>query len=266
VEPGDTLESIARTFRVDLGPIIDFNYLEDADFIAVGKELILPGAAPLAPPPPPALARSSPTTYTVAPGDTVGGIARLFGVTADDIVAANGMRSADRISVGQSLRIVAGTAGVARPAPAPAAQTVTRNLPVPAQAPAQQAPVAPSSASGSIVSVAMQFQGARYVWGGTTPAGFDCSGYVYYVLNRAGKPISRGLWGQYGAGAHPGRGALQPGDIVFFQNTYMAGLSHNGIYIGNGQFIHASDPSSGVKISSLSESYWASRWFGATRV
>ena len=53
---------------------------------------------------------------------------------------------------------------------------------------------------------------------------------------------------------------------MFFQNTYMAGLSHNGIYIGNGQFIHASDPSSGVKVSSLSEAYWASRWFGATRV
>ena len=53
---------------------------------------------------------------------------------------------------------------------------------------------------------------------------------------------------------------------MFFQNTYMPGLSHNGIYIGNGQFVHASDERSGVKVSSLSESYWASRWFGATRV
>jgi len=269
VAPGDTLERIARTFQVDLGPIIDFNYLEDVDFIAVGRELILPGAAPL---PPPAPAPTLPTTYTVASGDTVGGIARLFGITADDIVAANGMRSADRISVGQTLRITAGAAAVARPGPAPAraapaAQTVTRNLPVPAQAPVQQtAPTAPSSASGSIVSTAMQYRGSRYVFGGTTPAGFDCSGFVYYVMNRAGKPISRGMWGQYGAGSHPGRGALQPGDIVFFQNTYMPGLSHNGIYIGNGQFIHASDPGSGVKVSSLSESYWASRWFGATRV
>jgi peptidoglycan endopeptidase LytE len=280
VETGDTLESIARTYKVDLGPIIDFNYLEDADFIGVGKELILPGAAPLPPPPPPAPAPTLPTTYTVSPGDTVGGVARFFGVTPDDIVAANGMGSADRISVGQTLRIAAGVAGIARPASAsapaaaapaarsaPAAQQVTRNLPVPAQqAPAQAAPAAPSSASGSIVSIAMQYQGYRYVFGGTTPAGFDCSGFVYYVLNKAGKGISRGMWGQYGAGSHPGRGALQPGDIVFFQNTYMAGLSHNGIYIGNGQFIHASDERSGVKISSLSEAYWASRWFGATRV
>ncbi|MPZ15997.1 MAG: peptidase, partial [Chloroflexi bacterium] len=59
---------------------------------------------------------------------------------------------------------------------------------------------------------------------------------------------------------------LQPGDIVFFENTYMPGLSHNGIYIGGDQFIHAADPSTGVTVSSLSSSYWASRWFGATRV
>jgi cell wall-associated NlpC family hydrolase len=112
----------------------------------------------------------------------------------------------------------------------------------------------------------MGYKGSRYVFGGTTPAGFDCSGFVYYVVNRAGTGISRGMWGQYGAGAHPSRGDLQPGDIVFFQNTYMAGLSHNGIYIGGGQFIHASDERTGVTISNLSDSYWASRWFGATRV
>jgi cell wall-associated NlpC family hydrolase/nucleoid-associated protein YgaU len=304
VERGDTLEGIARAFKVDLGPVIDFNYLEDADSIPVGKELILPGGVPLPPPPPPP---TLPTTYTVGPGDTVAGIARYFGVGSDDIVAANGLRSADSLSVGQNLRIAEGAAAIAaasrpaaaapaaasaqrsapaavapaqRAAPAaaapaaaaparaaPAAQPVTRNLPVPAQqaAAAEPASAGPSSASGSIVSIAMQYVGARYVFGGTTPAGFDCSGFVYYVMNRAGKGMSRGMWGQYGAGSHPSRGALQPGDIVFFQNTYMPGLSHNGIYIGGGQFIHASDERSGVKISGMGEAYWASRYFGATR-
>jgi len=265
VERGDTLSGIAERFRVDLGPIIDFNYLEDVDFITAGRELILPGAAPLIPPAPPAPpAPASARPYEVRPGDSVLAIAQRFGVSPEAIVAANGLRSADRIAVGDTLRIVPGAGGGVAARSGPGAQAVTRNLPVPQPGPARE--LAPSVGGGSVVSVAMQYRGARYVFGGTTPAGFDCSGYVYYVLSRAGKPVSRGMWGQYNAGGHPGRGALQPGDIVFFQNTYMAGLSHNGIYIGNGQFIHASDPSSGVKVSSLSEAYWASRWFGATRV
>jgi cell wall-associated NlpC family hydrolase len=270
VERGDTLSGIAQKFQVDLGPIIDFNYLEDADSIPVGKELLLPGGVPPPSPPPPAPVAPASGRYQVAPGDSVLSIAQRFGVTSADIVAANGLRSADRISVGDSLRIVAGAAGAAAAAPAArtasAAQTVTRNLPVPQPQSQPAREVAPSAGGGNVVSIAMQHRGARYVWGGTTPAGFDCSGFVYYVMNRAGKPVSRGMWGQYNAGSHPSRSALQPGDMVFFQNTYMAGLSHNGIYVGGGQFIHASTPGTGVVVSSLSEAYWASRWFGATRV
>jgi peptidoglycan endopeptidase LytE len=211
--------------------------------------------------------------YIVTPGDTAVSIARRFGVSTADIVAANGLRSADRLSVGQSLTIEAGAAarGTVNIAStqrqsSTSQQTVTRNLPVPAPAPAPARASTGSVSGSSISSIAMRFQGVPYVWGGTTPSGFDCSGFVYYVLGQSGSPIPRGMWGQYNAGSHPSRADLQPGDIVFFQNTYMAGLSHNGIYIGNGQFVHASDPSTGVTVSSLSSSYWASRWFGATRV
>lgn len=268
VQPGDTLSGIAAMFEVDLGPIIDFNYLEDVDRITVGMELIIPGGRPLRPAPP---TPSAPPVYVVAPGDTVNAIARRFGVTPEDIIVANGLRSPDRLSVGQSLTIEAGAASRGTVTAAStqrqsgSQQTVTRNLPVPSPAPAARTSGGTTS-GGAIASIAMQFRGRPYVWGGTTPAGFDCSGFVYYVLNQAGRPVPRGMWGQYNAGPHPGRGELEPGDIVFFQNTYMPGLSHNGIYIGNGQFIHASDPSTGVTISSLSSPYWASRWFGATRV
>lgn len=253
VEAGDTLEGIAAAFRVDLGPIIDFNYLENADFITIGKELIIPGALPLAP------RLQTSTTYVVQPGDTVSGIATRLRVSARDIVAANGLPSADRIAIGDQLRIVGGAAGSRG-----SQQTVTRNLPVPS-GPSSTARL-PAAGDGNIASLALQYSGSRYVYGGTTPSGFDCSGFVYYVYAKSGKGVSRGIWGQYNAGAHPSRSELQAGDIVFFQNTYMAGLSHNGIYVGNGQFIHASDERSGVKISSLSDSYWSSRWFGATRL
>jgi cell wall-associated NlpC family hydrolase len=100
----------------------------------------------------------------------------------------------------------------------------------------------------------MRHLGARYVFGGTSPAGFDCSGFVWY------------LWGQLNGGPRVALSALQPGDTVFFANTYMPGLSHAGIYIGGGRFIHASDESSGVKISSLSDSYWGPRYIGASRL
>jgi LysM repeat protein len=260
VQPGDTLSGIAAAFRVDLGPIIDFNYLDDADFISTGKELIIPGALPLPPAPP---RSSSPVYYVVLPGDTVSGIAWKFGVAPEDIVAANKLRSADRIAIGDQLTILGGTGGSS--GRSGSQQAVTRNLPIPASSSSSSSRTAPAG-NGLIASVALGYNGSRYVYGGTTPAGFDCSGFVYYVYAKAGKGVSRGMWGQYGAGYHPSRSELLPGDMVFFQNTYMAGLSHNGIYIGNGQFIHAVDEKSGVKVSSLSESYWAGRWFGATRL
>ncbi|HZT09136.1 MAG TPA: LysM peptidoglycan-binding domain-containing protein [Chloroflexota bacterium] len=269
VQPGDTLADIAARYQVDLGPIIDFNYLENADYLTVGTELILPGASPLPPPPPATERQQTPSTYVVAPGDTVYSIAKRFGVEPSDIVIANRLPSADRLSIGAELKILPGASGGSSASASIGSrgggqQTVTRNLPVPS--PSQPSALRPSTSATGVPSIAMSYKGYRYAWGGTTPAGFDCSGFVYYVFSKAGSPISRGMWGQYNAGAHPSRGDLQPGDIVFFQNTYMAGLSHDGIYIGGGQFIHASDERTGVTISSLSDAYWSAHWFGATRV
>jgi cell wall-associated NlpC family hydrolase len=109
---------------------------------------------------------------------------------------------------------------------------------------------------------ALRFIGTPYVFGGTSPSGFDCSGYVQHVFALLGLHIPRTADAQYDAGQSI-HGEMSQGDLVFFQ-TYAPGVSHVGIYLGNGRFVHAS--SHGVMISSLSDTYWRVRYLGAKRL
>lgn len=128
------------------------------------------------------------------------------------------------------------------------------------------ADVSPSP-SGSVVDVAERFQGTRYVFGGTSRSGFDCSGFVRYVLGEsAGVSLPRTAQEQYDNGISISRADLQPGDLVFFRDTYCYGISHVGIYIGNGNFIHAANEREGVTTSSLDEAYYERHYAGARRV
>ena len=113
----------------------------------------------------------------------------------------------------------------------------------------------------------MQYLGYPYVWATHGPSSFDCSGFTYWVvLNTLGIDISPGTSAADQL-RHAGQSQLaSAGDLVFFQNTYTWGLSHVGIYIGNGKFIHAENESTGVVISDLSSQYYSSRWYGARRV
>ncbi|GBD19635.1 Gamma-DL-glutamyl hydrolase [bacterium HR28] len=139
----------------------------------------------------------------------------------------------------------------------------------PAQTSADPAPTPPpaSSVGEQIVATAMQYLGRPYVWGGTTPAGFDCSGFVYFVVNQVlGGGFPRSLEAQAVSGVYVDPEHLQPGDLVFFQNTYKWGLSHVGIYLGNGRFIHAENYATGVTISDLWGDYYGPRYYTARRV
>jgi len=110
---------------------------------------------------------------------------------------------------------------------------------------------------------ALRFLGVPYVFGGTSTSGFDCSGYVQHVFATLGINLPRTADAQYDVG-HRATGGIRPGDLVFFQ-TYAAGASHVGIYLGHDKFVHASS-SHGVMVSSLHDSYWAARYIGAKRV
>jgi peptidoglycan DL-endopeptidase CwlO len=118
----------------------------------------------------------------------------------------------------------------------------------------------PPSHYGGVVGYAMQFLGRPYVWGGASPAGFDCSGFTMYVYAHFGVSLPHNAAAQYGYGSPVSRNDLQPGDLVFFD-----GLGHVGIYVGGGSFIHAPHTGDVVKISSLT-GWYAATFVGARRL
>ncbi len=148
---------------------------------------------------------------------------------------------------------------------------LARSSPLPKTAPTPNAvgtaPPASPDLGQRIVAVAKQYLGSPYRFGGNSPeTGFDCSGLVQFVVSQVGIPVGRDVTAQYQSGTEVQLDQLVPGDLVFFQNTYIPGLSHVGIYTGDGKFIHANDETTGVIESLLQDEYWAQRWYGARRL
>ncbi len=123
----------------------------------------------------------------------------------------------------------------------------------------------PASGNGSsIVATARKYLGYKYVYGGSSPStGFDCSGFTSYVFKQHGISLNRTAAGQYSNGVAVSRSNLQPGDLVMFGKSR---INHVAIYIGGGQIIHASTPSTGVRIDSLSTGYYNNNYVGARRI
>lgn len=122
---------------------------------------------------------------------------------------------------------------------------------------------APVSLGQRIVDYAKRYNHTPYSWGGNTPSGFDCSGFTQYVFGAFGINLPHSASGQESLGDYVSKSSLQPGDLVFF-NTDGSGVSHVGIYIGDGQFISAA--STDVEISSLYLDYWSSTYITARKI
>ena len=116
----------------------------------------------------------------------------------------------------------------------------------------------------TIVNYAAQFLGTPYAYGGSSPSGFDCSGFVSYVYGSFGYSLNRTAAGHNSNGIWVSRDNLQPGDIVLFNTS--GGISHSGIYVGDDTFIHAVKPGTPLQYESMNSSYYSSRYVSARRI
>nr|WP_242058853.1 LysM peptidoglycan-binding domain-containing protein [Cytobacillus firmus] len=247
VKSGDSLSKIALNHKINLKDLMSWNQLTHhiihpgqvlkVSKTASGNNAKKPSAAPA--PPPAAAPSGSSGNYTVVKGDTLSLIASRNNITVQQIKEWNKL-SSDMIFIGQKL--------------------ILGQMPA-AEKPAEEVKEESGSAA-AVLAEAQKHIGVPYKWAGTAPDGFDCSGFIYYVLNKSGSKL-----GRYSTDGYYSRSYYisqpQPGDLVFFENTYRQGISHMGFYLGNNQFIHAS--SNGVEITSLENSYYKKHFDGFKR-
>lgn len=217
-------------------------------------------------------ANASETKHIVKRGDTLWNIATKYNLTVNELKAFNRLDS-DNIQIDQVLTISISAVSNKKPVPAIEYKTIVhagKKSKFPLSIPVVEEEIImkdePIASATSIlqnaVEVALPLQGTPYVWAGTTIEGFDCSGFISYVFNNAGLTIGRsdtmGLFNQSSTVVEPVKG-----DLVFFENTYRIGISHAGIYLGDGNFIHAG--SKQVEIASLETPYWKDKFLGFKR-
>ena len=280
VKPGDTLWKISDSNQVSISQIMEWNHLTSTN-INIGQSLKLSQSNDL-----------NSTTYTVKSGDTLWKIANSNGVTVSELKSMNGL-SNDSIRTGQQLVIKRNSNTFEPSSTSKNTYTVKSGDTLWSIATQHQLSISqlktynqlssdtiyvnqvlkltsngtetlpPSETSLSkidqLINEAKKYIGVPYKWGGSTPEGFDCSGYLNYVYSQTGVSISRTvatIWNETKAVSTP-----SVGDIVFY-NTTGSGASHAGIYIGNNKFI-GSQSSTGVAIVDMNSSYWSTKYLGA---
>jgi cell wall-associated NlpC family hydrolase len=200
---------------------------------------------------------ASARSYTVKTGDTLYSIAQQNGLTLARLLMLNPGVDGMNLKPGQVLDLP-DAAPAKTTAPKTTAPATSTNKP-------SAAAVARVLGNTSVVRAAYSKVGRPYVWGASGPRAFDCSGFTRYVMKQFGVDLPHSSRLQARMGRFVSRSNLQPGDLVFFA-TRGGGISHVGLYVGDGKMVHASTPSTGVIISSLSERYYAARYVGARRV
>lgn len=213
---------------------------------------------------------SASTLYEVKKGDNLTKIAKLHKVTVADLRTWNKLTK-DNVYIKQKLVVqkpttVKSSTNVTPVKKSPVAATPIKNEVVESPTPVISAPVIIAGEGHAyyplIIDFAKRLEGIPYLYAGNTMAGFDCSGFIYFLHNQAGVKMERKSSESYYLDSAVVINPV-PGDLVFFQNTYKEGISHMGIYLGDNQFIHAG--SKGVEITKLDNVYWKEHFVSFNR-
>ncbi|MCA1010004.1 LysM peptidoglycan-binding domain-containing protein [Halobacillus halophilus] len=246
VEAGDTLWRISQKYEASVTELKSWNGLS-SNVIYVGQQLVVDKTNNSTIEDSGSPSSTNVRTYTVKSGDSLWAIANRHGMSVSALMNLNHLSSAT-IYPNQKIKVNS----------SPEDSVSSSNLTTPQ-------PVS-SFSSTSLIKEAKKYLGTPYKWGGESPSGFDCSGFLQYVFAKEGIGIPRTVASIY---AHSSLESVshsyrQPGDLVFFE-TYKPGASHAGIYIGNNQFIH-SGSTYGISIATLTSNYWSSRYIETKRV
>lgn len=257
VVKNDSLWAISKKYGVSVSSLKKANSLS-GNTIYVGQTLKIPSSSKTAAVK--AMATSS-TTYKVAKGDTLWSIAKKYGVSVSALQKANNL-SSSIIYIGQSLKLASSltsytTNGVTKSTTTSSTtkSTTTKSSTSTSKTAVSQAPTSIKSSSttassANITAYALTFLGVPYVWGGTTPSGFDCSGYVQYVYSHFGISVGRTTYTQQYAGTKISVASAQAGDLYFWGSYGSA--YHVAIALGGGQYVMAPAPGQVVKTGSVS--------------
>ncbi|MFA4016497.1 MAG: hypothetical protein RUDDFDWM_001607 [Candidatus Fervidibacterota bacterium] len=192
--------------------------------------------------------------HIVREGECLWKIAQMHGVSVESLCALNNLSKDSIIHPGDKLFI-------RKPSMQSAKTHVSRK---PNQSTHQ---ATPNSKQLDLAITAQRYIGVRYRYASSLPSrGFDCSGFVYYLLQRYGVTVPRTASAMFKIGKPVKRSELRAGDLVFFKTTSRKRITHVGIYIGDGKFVHASSAKGRVTVSSLVTGYYANRYVGARRI
>ena len=266
VKKGDTLGGIANRHGVSVAKVKEASSLKN-NKIRVGDVLLIPGTHEVTKTTKTAGKSKSTSSakYSVVTGDTLGKIASKHGVSIKDVKEANNLKNND-LYVGMKLNIPA-SSKVGSTSTLAAKKSVKQNKKATKSQNKTDKVIREIKIKEDIIKTAKQYLGVRYKFGGySLKTGIDCSGYVKKIFGKFNIELPRTARAMYWhAGTKVPKSQLQVGDLVFF-TTYAKFPSHVGIYMGNGQFIHASSGARKVSITSLNKKYYQKRYIGAKRI